>query len=332
MTLQQRIDLLVRLGDYLQKNGHEWQHIKEQANRKNPWFVPEFIEMAATNIVDAFLQKDKLEMWARKYGVPNENTTPLRVGIVMAGNIPMVGFHDLLCVFITGHISAIKLSSKDEVLIQDIVLRLKEWEPEVAELITIAENLKGCDAYIATGSNNSGRYFDYYFGKYPHIIRRNRTSIAVLDGSETTEELEKLADDIQTFFGLGCRNVTKLYVPHEYNFSALLKALNKYEHYEDFHKYKHNYDYQLALLMMGNKFYMTNGTILLSKNESLFTAVSQVNYEFYSNKKDLELLNDNKDVQCIVGHTAIPFGQAQQPSLFDYADGVDTMKFAMSLV
>jgi hypothetical protein len=256
----------------------------------------------------------------------------LRVGIVMAGNIPMVGFHDLLCVFITGHISAIKLSSKDEVLIQDIVLRLKEWEPEVAELITIAENLKGCDAYIATGSNNSGRYFDYYFGKYPHIIRRNRTSIAVLYESETTEELEKLADDIQTFFGLGCRNVTKLYVPHEYDFSALLKALNKYEHYEDFHKYKHNYDYQLALLMMGNKFYMTNGTILLSKNESLFTAVSQVNYEFYSNKKDLELLNDNKDVQCIVGHTAIPFGQAQQPSLFDYADGVDTMKFAMSLV
>ncbi|GEO09521.1 acyl-CoA reductase [Segetibacter aerophilus] len=331
MTLQHRIDLLVRLGEYLQRSGHEWQHIKEQANRKNPWFAPEFIEMATNNIVNSFLQKDKLERWVKEYNVPAENNAPLVVGIVMAGNIPLVGFHDLLCIFITGHISKIKLSSKDEVLLQHIVSSLKEWESETADLISIADNLKGCDAYIATGSNNSGRYFDYYFGKYPHIIRRNRTSVAVLDGTETSEELEKLADDIQTFFGLGCRNVTKLFVPLGYDFSALLKALNKYEHYENFHKYKHNYDYQLALLMMGNKFYMTNGTILLSKNESLFTAVSQVNYEFYNDKKELASLKENKDVQCIVGHNSIPFGQAQQPSLFDYPDGVDTMKFAVSL-
>lgn len=249
----------------------------------------------------------------------------------MAGNIPMVGFHDLLCIFTTGHISKIKLSAKDDVLIKHLLAVMKEWEPEVNNLVSIAENLKGCDAYIATGSNNSGRYFDYYFGKYPHIIRRNRTSIAIIDGTETPEELEKLADDIQTYFGLGCRNATKLYVPREYDFSDLLKALNKYEHYDDFHKYKHNYDYQLALLMMGNKFYMTNGTVLLSENESLFTAVSQVNYEFYRNKDEIASLKNNQDIQCIIGHGAIPFGQAQQPSLFDYADGVDTMRFAMSL-
>lgn len=315
----------------MQANSPEWQQVKEQANRKNPWFVPEFIEMAARNLNSEFLEKDKLNNWVKKYNVPNVNRTPVTVGIVMAGNIPMVGFHDLLCIFITGHISKIKLSSKDDVLIKHLVSWLVELAPEVSSLISIAENLKSCDAYIATGSNNSGRYFDYYFGKYPHIIRRNRTSVAVLDETESEEELEKLADDIQTYFGLGCRNVTKLYVPEQYNFTPLLTALNKYEHYEDFHKYKHNYDYQLALLMMGNKLYMTNGTVLLSKNESLFTAVSQVNYEFYHNLEELELLKTNPDVQCIIGHHATPFGVAQRPTLFDYPDGVDTIKFALSL-
>jgi hypothetical protein len=331
MTLQQRIDILVKVGDYMQRNSEEWQQVKEQANRKNHWFVPEFIEMATSNIVNTFLKRDKLEKWVEAYEVPAENKKPLIVGIVMAGNIPLVGFHDLLCVFITGHISRIKLSSKDDVLLKHLLSVMKDLEPEVAMLMSISENLKGCDAYIATGSNNSGRYFDYYFGKYPHVIRRNRTSVAIIDGTETEEELDRLADDILTYFGLGCRNVTKLYVPKEYNFSRLLKALNKYEHYEDFHKYKHNYDYQLALLMMGNKFYMTNGIVLLSKNETLFTAVSQVNYEFYNDRHELETLKSNTDIQCIIGHDAIPFGEAQQPGLFDYADGVDTMHFAMSL-
>jgi len=153
----------------------------------------------------------------------------------------------------------------------------------------------------------------------------------VMDGTETLEELEKLADDIQTYFGLGCRNVTKLYAPQGYNFEGLLQALNKYNYYEDFHKYKHNYDYQLALLMMGNKFYMTNGTVLLTPNPSIFTAVSQVHYEYYNQQKDLECLKENKDIQCIIGHQAIPFGKAQKPHLTDYADGIDTMEFAMSL-
>ena len=243
----------------------------------------------------------------------------------------MVGFHDMLCIFITGHKQLIKLSSKDNLLIKYLVSLISNWEPEVDNYILFADNLKGCEAYIATGSNNSSRYFDYYFGKYPHIIRKNRTSVAVIDGTETTNELEGLADDIQTYFGLGCRNVTKLYVPENYDFEKLLKALNKYEYYEDFHKYKHNYDYQLALLMMGKKFYMTNGSILLSENASLFTAVSQVNYEYYNSKKDLESLQNDDNIQCIIGHKAIAFGRAQKPSLQDYADDVDTMKFAMAL-
>jgi hypothetical protein len=331
MTLQQRIDILVKLGEYMQNNGHEWMAVKEQANRANPWFVPEFIEMSSKNIVDSFLQKDQLERWTSQYKVPSENTNPSTAGVVMAGNIPMAGFHDMLCIFITGHRQVIKLSSKDDRLIKHLVYKMNEWNPEIEELISFAENLKGCEAYIATGSNNTSRYFEFYFGKYPNIIRKNRTSVAVVDGTETPEELDKLADDIQTYFGLGCRNVTKLYAPRNYNFEGLLQALNKYNYYEDFHKYKHNYDYQLALLMMGNKFYMTNGTILLTENPSIFTAVSQVNYEYYNKEGELERLKDNKDIQCIIGHIAIPFGKAQKPALTDYPDGIDTMKFAMAL-
>lgn len=331
MTLQQRVGILVKLADYMQNDGQEWQAIKEQASRANPWFVPEFIEMSSGNIILSFLQKDKLENWVSAYKVPAQNMHPVTVGIVMAGNIPMVGFHDMLCVFITGHKQSIKLSSKDNLLIKHLVSVIIDWEAEVKEYISFAENLKGCAAYITTGSNNSSRYFEYYFSKYPHIIRSNRTSVAVIDGTETFEELQKLADDIQTYFGLGCRNVTKLYVPEKYNFEKLLKALNKYEHYQDFHKYKHNYDYQLALLMMGNKFYMTNGTILFSENAALFTAVSQVNYAYYKSRGDLESLQNNKDVQCVIGHSGISFGQAQNPKLNEYADGVDTMKFALSL-
>jgi len=331
MTLQERIDLLARLGEYMQNNGHDWVAVKELANRSNPWFAPEFIEMASTSISTEFLQKDKLTNWVRQYNVPEINEKPATVGVVMAGNIPMVGFHDMLCIFMTGHKQRIKLSSKDDKLIKRLVYVLYEWDAAVKDFISIEENLKGCTAYIATGSNNSGRYFDYYFGKYPNIIRRNRTSVAILDGTETPDELEKLVDDIQTYFGLGCRNVTKLYVPANYDFQPLLLSLDKYAHYEDFHKYKHNYDYQLALLMMGNKFYMTNGTLLLSPNASLFTAVSQVNYEVYNNLDELNSLKDNPEVQCIIGHNAISFGEAQRPSLTDYPDGIDTVKFALSL-
>lgn len=331
MTLQQRIEILIKLGDYMQNNGHEWMQVKEQAHRTNPWFIPEFIEMASANIVTNFLQKEKLEHWVGEYEVATQNGNPRTVGVVMAGNIPLVGFHDMLCVFITGNQQIIKLSSKDPLLVKHLVDVMTKWNPEIGQYISFAENLKGCDAYIATGSNNSSRYFEYYFNKFPHVIRRNRTSVAVIDGTETTEELEKLADDIQTYFGLGCRNVTKLYLPENYKFEALLQALNKYDYYEDFHKYKHNYDYQLALLMMGNKFYMTNGTILLTENPSVFTAVSQLHYEFYNSDTLLESLQQNQEIQCIVGHHAMPFGSAQKPSLSAYADGIDTMKFALSL-
>jgi hypothetical protein len=225
-----------------------------------------------------------------------------------------------------------KTSSKDEVLIKHLVKKLYEWEITIQNTVSFAERLNNCDAYIATGSNNSGRYFDYYFGKYPHIIRRNRTSVAILDGTETAEELDALSNDIQLYFGLGCRNITQLFVPKEYDFIPLLNALRKYEHFLDFHKYKHNYDYHLALLIMGNKYYMNNDSIILTENSSPFSPVSQVHYTFYADKSEAEqIVKDNNDIQCVIGHDHLSFGTAQGPLLKDYADGVDTMKFLGSL-
>jgi hypothetical protein len=332
MDLQQRIDLFVRLGEYMENGNNEFQLIKEKASRENPWFVPEFIDLSIKNISGNFLNRNKLNEWVNDYKIRDENREIKTAGIVMAGNIPLVGFHDLLSVFISGNKAVIKTSSKDEVLIKHLVQKMFEWEATVKDYISFASDLKGCDAYIATGSNNSGRYFEYYFAKYPSIIRKNKTSAAILDGTETIEELAKLADDMQLYYGLGCRNITKLYVPVNYDFLPLLDALKKYDHFMEFHKYKNNYDYQLTLLLMNRKYYMTNGSVLFTEEGALFAPVSQVNFEYYEDRANLENhLRANENIQCIVGHGLIDFGKSQLPVLNDYADGIDTMKFLCSL-
>jgi hypothetical protein len=332
MQLQKRVDILVWLGEYMQSDDDVFELIKQKASQQNPWFTPEFINLAVKNIATEYLQPNKLESWIKEYPAINDNGATKTVGIVMAGNIPLVGFHDLLCVFLSGHAARIKPSSKDEVLIKHVVEKMIEREAAVSDNISFAENLKGCDAYIATGSNNSGRYFEYYFGRYPSIIRHSRTSVALLDANETREELDLLADDIQLYFGMGCRNVTMLYVPANYDFIPLLTALRKYDYFMDFHKYRHNYDYQLALLIMNNKFYMSNESLLLTENQSIFSPVSRINYSFYEDKKEInEKLKDNTEIQCIIGRGYLPFGSGQAPSLHDYADGVDTMQFLSDL-
>lgn len=332
MNLQYRISLLVRLGEYILSETPEWSTAKEKAGYENGWFIPEFTHLAAQNIARSFLQKNILDNWAKKYGLPEVTESPKITGIVMAGNIPLVGFHDFLCVFISGHQAVIKPSSKDRVLIKHLVEKLVEWDAAVKPLAEFSEMLKGCDAYIATGSNNSSRYFDYYFGKYPHIIRRNRTSVAVLTGEETNEELEKLADDVYLYFGLGCRNVTKIYVPNEFDFVPLLEAFRKYNYLADHHKYKNNYDYNLALHLLNKKYYMTNGSILLVEDAAIFSPISQLNYEFYGDPNDLTAkLPAGQDLQCIIGKSFIHFGQGQRPAISDYADGADTLKFLSAL-
>lgn len=332
MELQQRISLLARLGEYIQQDNEAWQADKRKAFNQNGWFVEEFVNLAANNICQHFLQADKLAAWAALYKIPAKNASPKTVGIVMAGNIPLVGFHDFLCGFITGHKLIIKPSSKDLVLTQHVLNKLVEWAPELSEYLVFAERLAGCDAYIATGSNNSGRYFDYYFRNFPSIIRKNRTSVAVLNGSETAAELELLADDLLLYFGLGCRNVSKLYVPKGYDFIPLLEALNKYKWMEDHHKFKNNYDYNLSLHILNYQYYMTNGTLLLVEKAEIFSAISQANFEFYEGEPPAGLLETYADqIQCVVGAGYLPFGQAQSPGLTDYADGVDTVEFFTGL-
>lgn len=331
MNLQARIDLMHRLGIYLKSNSEEWQTVKQQAFYKNGWFTPEFTELACSKIADNFLDKSLLEKWAGHYHI-DDNIIPKNVGLVMAGNIPLVGFHDFLAVFIAGHQQTIKLSSKDDILLKHLVKKLNEMDEGTGNFISFAENLKGCDAYIATGSNNSARYFEKYFEKYPHIIRRNRTSAAILTGNETADELYKLSDDIHQYFGLGCRNVSKLFVPAGYDFVPLISSFNNYSYFADHHKYKNNFDYQLSLILLNNIYYMTNNATLITENAGTFSPISQLFFEYYEDlQKTREHLIKNDDIQCVVDGHSVPFGEAQNPGLFTYADGVDTMQFLLGV-
>ncbi|MEP7277094.1 MAG: acyl-CoA reductase [Bacteroidota bacterium] len=329
MNLQERIDLLVKLGQYLSGTGPKWMEAKENAERENGWFTQAFIDTAIQNIVTNFLHPDKLKNFISRYHLDGRPAFPKNIGLVMAGNIPLVGFHDWLCVFLSGHSVRVKPSSKDRVLIAHIIDTLAGWDNRISEQTRFSDMLKGCDSYIATGSNNTSRYFDYYFSKYPHIIRRNRTSVALLTGHESAAELERLSDDINLYYGLGCRNVTKLYVPRQYDFIPLLAAFKKYSGFADHNKYKNNYDYQLAVLLLNNKPYMTNGALLLVENEAFFSAISQLHYGFYTGQpaEITAALQNNPDIQCVIGRGHTAFGQAQYPHLEDFADGVDTMQF-----
>lgn len=330
MKLRNRIEILQRLKEYLVADSAEWKEVKHKASIANGWFTPEFIELSVKNIAEQFLEKNKLEQWINHYHI-DDNIAAKNVGVVMAGNIPLVGFHDFLAVFVSGHKQTIKLSSKDDILLKHLAEKMYSWDESLKENISFATLLKGCDAYIATGSNNSARYFDYYFSKYPSVIRRNRTSVAVLKGDETTTQLEKLSADIHIYFGLGCRNVTKIFVPAEYDFIPLLKSFDAYKYFIDHNKYKNNYDYNLSIQIMNNRFYMTNETTLLIESESMFSPIAQLNYSYYQpGDNPAESLKNNTDIQCIVG-IDIPFGEAQTPTLMDYADGVDTMQFLLTL-
>ncbi|HLY71271.1 MAG TPA: hypothetical protein VKR53_16165 [Puia sp.] len=332
MNLQERIDLLVDLGIHIQSKNEEWESVKQKAYYQNKWFTEEFIGNAVKNIFEEFLQRDKLDNWCKRYAIPEKRDDAKTIGLVMAGNIPLVGFHDFLCVFVSGHKQVIKPSSKDEILIKYIVQYLSEKRSTVNDFVSFSEMLKGCDAYLATGSNNSSKYFEYYFGKYPNIIRRNRTSVGLLHGDESIDELGKLSLDISMYFGLGCRNVTKVYVPENYDFVPLLEALKKFDYFAEHSKYKNNYDYQLAILIINSKFYMTNGSIILTENNSFFSPISVLHYNYYKDMRAIEkTIEKSEDIQCVTGKNFLPFGSTQKPSLTDYADGIDTLEFLTKL-
>jgi hypothetical protein len=330
MNLQARIKGFVTLGQQLSDtNNTQLIEAKSAAYQQNAWFLPEFIDQAIQQIREQFLQQKALEEWTAAYPSLSDNPTHLKVGIVMAGNIPLVGFHDLLSTLIAGHTAVVKRSSKDQVLMDFIIASLIKINPAFETQILVQEQLKNCDAYIATGGNTAGNYFEYYFGKFPHIIRKNKTSIAILDGTETLAELASLADDCMLYYGMGCRNVTQIWVPEGYDFIPFLNALKKYNYLQDQHKYKHNYDYQLALLMMRKQLYMDSGGVLMSENPSPFAAISQIHYQQYP-LGSIPTFNLD-EIQCVVGKNQLPFGSLQKPDLAQYADGVDSLAFLSGL-
>jgi hypothetical protein len=310
-----------------------WQLVLRQAIFANQWFTPESI-IKSLHGIQHMLQPEKIENWLNKYSSLNWNQDK-RIGIIMAGNIPMVGFHDLLCVLVSGNIAVVKLSQQDTILMKAVIDELMIANPEWKNKIEIVERLNKIDKVIATGSNNSSGYFNYYFSKYPHIIRKNRNGIAVLNGNETKDDLQKLGDDIFTYFGLGCRNVTKVYVPRDYIFDNLFEALLPYADFANHNKFINNYDYHRAILLLNNDLFLTNNFLIIREGKSFASPVSVLNFEYYEDVNDLaiELHLQREKIQCIVSNekifNSIPFGTTQQPAIDDYADGVDTMAFLL---
>jgi hypothetical protein len=338
MTLKERIEALSQLGNHLQGKDEYLDAIIQRTYYNNLWFTRENQERAIRAIAGEFLNKEKLEAWASRYHIAG-NSSGKTVGMVMAGNLPLVGFHDVVCTFIAGHRVKIKLSEKDKFLLPYLLELLTRFNPSAKPYFEIVDMLKGFGAVIATGSDNSARYFEAYFGKYPHIIRRNRNGVAVIDGTESDEELHALGKDVFRYFGLGCRNVSKMYVPVGYDFQRLLESLHDYREIVLHDKYKNNFDYNLALLLLNRTPFYNNGSILLTENPSIASRIAMLHYEFYESTAALEseLKSREKEIQCIVakpGLTDLPviaFGKTQEPTLEDYPDGVDVMAFLAGL-
>jgi hypothetical protein len=304
-----------------------------KAYLQNNWFTPEY-SIKALNEICSMLNKILLEVWVNNYHDDlSDNPEVKKVGIIMAGNIPAVGFHDLLCVLISGHKAVIRNSSDDAVLIPFLVEVLLNIAPDFANQIEFTQRISDIDAVIATGSNNSARYFDYYFAKYPSIIRRNRNSVAVLSGQETADDFRALGNDIFDYFGLGCRNVAKLYVPRGYVFDPFFALIEERASLMEHNKYMNNYDYHRALFLLDGIPFLTNNFLILRENEPLATPVSVVHYEFYDEINTLEeqLKSKSDEIQCRVGLNGLPFGSSQQPGLMDYADGVDVLQWLTGL-
>ncbi|MFK7756532.1 MAG: acyl-CoA reductase [Flavobacteriales bacterium] len=297
----------------------------------NGWFTAESVRKALKAWSEE-LTETKLNNWLSRYSTNNNSSST--VAIIAAGNIPLVGLHDLISVLVSGNKALLKVSSKDTVLMLMAVNYLKLLDEHLGNSITVNHGkLSEFDAVIATGSNNSARYFDYYFKNKPSIIRKNRTSVAILTGSESESELHGLAEDIFTYYGLGCRNVTKLYLPQAYDLDKVFRALYAFKDIANHNKYANNYDYHRAIWLMNNVDLVENGFILLKQDSSLVSPVGSLFYDYYQDEKTLrDELNTQKDeIQCVVSSNDIPFGQAQKPGLSDYADGVDVLEFLLAL-
>jgi hypothetical protein len=330
MSFQQKIDSLKTIYTKLSTNNDWFDELAYKAQIENQWFTKENIELAVKSIKDNFLNEAKLNEWLQKYDFVSTSKT---VGIIAAGNLPLVGFHDVFCCFVLNIPAKVKLSSKDTVLMTYFINLLKEADKNWN--IEIVERLIDYDAVIATGSNNSNRYFEQYFAKVPSILRKNRNSVAVLNGKESKEDLENLAKDIFQYFGMGCRNVTQVLLPEGYDVTHLFPHFSAYDHYADHKLYKDNFDYNCTLLLMNQVPHLANYFVILKEDTSLHPRLATLHYSFYKTEEAVtKYLQENaEEIQCIVGNSNkyLPFGKAQQPELWDYADNVDTIGFLLEL-
>lgn len=308
----------------------ELDQLASNARARNGWYTKESLSQSLTGI-SFMLESSKLDAWLERYGL--EEPVPKIIGIVMAGNIPLVGFHDLLCVLVSGNFAAIKPSSEDEFLTNTLIEWLTELEPRFKKNVEIRERLTNIDAVIATGSDNTARYFEYYFKHVPNIIRKNRTSVAVLTGKESSEQYERLGQDIFSYFGLGCRNVSKVFTPKGLDLREIFPAFEKYKEVANHNKYRNNYDYHKSIYLVNKTPHLDTGFLLTVSTNELVSPISVLYHQEYDSKESLEkVLSHNKaKIQCIVGDGQIPFGRAQNPELWDYADHVDTLKFLTEL-
>lgn len=332
------IQKITALAEHLLANKSHWHSVFEKAQRENQWFTAENCEMSLQAIIDNYMNPEKLETWLKKYEIPPKPTQK-NIGLVLAGNLPLVGFHDILCVLACGHTPQIKYATKDTVLTKYLVHQLQLLDNEHLFSIIEAPILKKFDAIIATGSTNTGRYFEYYFRKVPHIIRKNRVSVAVLTGKETEAEIALLGTDIFSYFGLGCRNVSKIFVPTHFDFTFFLDNLQDFDVVMLHHKYKNNYDYNRSLLLLNQTEHYAADHIMVTCNAQVSAPTSVLHYQFYENEDELTdlILDQYSDIQCIVSNpkrydgNCIAFGQAQYPQLWDYADNTDTMQFLLNI-
>ena len=337
LSVDEKIDSLAQLGTYLKKFDDRLRAHMHRAEHANPWFTIDNQENAISAIAHEFLDADRLKNWMSEYHLSDANQQT--VGVIAAGNIPLVGFHDVLSVFMSGNVAQIKISDRDPHLIPFVLKKLGEIHQGTIDYFDVRDTLSGFDAVIATGSNNSARYFNQYFGKYPHIIRKNRNGVAILTGEESTDELKAFGKDVFQYFGLGCRNVSHIFIPEHYNFEALNEAFLPYSHTLNHSKYRNNFDHNLAIFLLNRVPYLNIESVLLVEDENI---ISPIGCLYYSKYKDLAQLSSDlnakkEGLQCVVSGIEIPslttskFGEAQTPSLTDYADGMDTMQFLTSL-
>ena len=344
IDLQQRVAAFSSLGIFInnvlqKQDDSAFEELCYKAESKNPWFTFESIVKALKGIA-RILQKSDLELWVQSYPFLVQKRPSKVIAVIMAGNIPLVGFHDALTVLMSGNTLLGKLSSKDDVLLPWLMNQLIKIEPAFDSKLRFETNIiKDFDAVIATGSSNSSRYFDYYFKKYPSIIRKNRVSVAVLNGQETDQDIERLADDIFSYFGLGCRNVSKIFIPEHFDLVSFIAHFDNYSKVCNHNKYLNNYEYNKSIYLLNQDAHLDNGYALFKEDEKIFSPIAVVFYEKYKEIRNLDswLERNRDDIQCVVSNEellqfkTVHFGTSQMPSVFDYADNIDTMSFIETL-